>query len=227
MPKVTEVKRAIKPQKCGKCDCTIKKGEPYLWWAFFRRGKNVRCKKPECAPKASDLTASEFWQNVYGLQEQGFNADTFADLKSEVEDAVSQLNEWADDIESRKDNMPQGLQDGPTGEQLSQRAEALRDAANNLEQVEIPDDPKWEYIEKAKQFRVERDGADIGRIEQAGDKWTYTPNSVDGDEGKTLTNASFDDLKNEIEKEPDADDGRSFEDIKQECETALDDISCE
>ena len=71
MPRLNVVNKCRKsPGSCGKCGDKIDKGQPYKWWKFRYGGKRVRCAKPECAPKSSDLTQSEFYGTLYGIQEE-------------------------------------------------------------------------------------------------------------------------------------------------------------
>jgi hypothetical protein len=90
------------------------------------------------------------------------NADTVERLKRELEssrsDAVSEVTNLRDETQSKLDNMPEGLQQGDTGQLLQERIEALDEVISNLEGVDVsfeePDkeeDQSDEEYEEAKQ----------------------------------------------------------------------------
>ncbi len=65
------MKKARKDQgQCGKCGVQINAGNGYKWWKFRHGGRRIRCMNPKCAPRPSDLTQSEYYQTMYGIQEQ-------------------------------------------------------------------------------------------------------------------------------------------------------------
>jgi len=138
MPRVTSVKKAQKsPGKCGKCGDAIGEGQPYVWWAFRYGGKRIRCAKPECAPKGSDLTQSEFYSTLYSIQEDAkLDGSTVEELEGQRDDVVSQLNDLAEETRGKFENMPDGLQQGDTGQLLEERADACESAAQELESVD-------------------------------------------------------------------------------------------
>lgn len=145
MPAVNHVAKARKsPGKCGKCGDTIRKGQSYVWWAFRYGGKRVRCSKPECAPKPADLTQSEFYSTLYGIQEETFAGTTADELKDQRDSVVSELNDLAEETRGKFDNMPEGLQQGDTGQMLEERADACESAVSDLEGVDIEDEDREE-----------------------------------------------------------------------------------
>ena len=156
MPRVTRVKSASKPQgKCSKCDEEIKKGDGYLWWQFAYAGKSKRCLKPACAPRAQDLTRSEWVSRCADFQDdQGALSETdwedAESLASAIEDLAEQVRDFGSEQQDKLDNMPEGLQQGDTGQLLAERAENMEsaadelqeaaDTARNAELVEVSDD---------------------------------------------------------------------------------------
>lgn len=242
MPRVTRVEKCRhSPGQCGKCSTKIKKGEPYLWWKFRTGGrggsKHVRCAKPECAPKASDLTQSEFWGEIYAMQEQGITGDTFSDLKDSRDEVANRLTEMADELEEKRNNMPEGLQDGETGNMLQERADACRDAATELENQEIPDDPDWSYTDgpAAGEITVKKDGELFGYIIETSTKaargkekrWQWAGLYDEGkreEPGKEMF-STLEACKSDIEKDPTDDSGQTVDDIRGELEGHLE-LSC-
>ncbi len=140
MARVIHVKKAQKDNpKAG-----IKKGEPYYWWKFRRGGKHYS-KTP---PRQSQLTQSEFLSQLYGLEEQldgyqpgGF--DTVADLESDIQSIIEDLENLKSETEDKLGNMPEGLQQGDTGQLLQERIDGVDNLVSELEALDF-DEPNYE-----------------------------------------------------------------------------------
>jgi hypothetical protein len=135
MPKVHFVKSARKDNS------VVSKGEPYYWWKI-KTGpvSGIKCVSKN-RPRPSQLTRSSFYSAVYSAQEsfedQEFNAEScFETARDEVRDA---LQEILDETQEKLDNMPEGLQQGSTGELLQERINMLESAIGDTENVDIPD----------------------------------------------------------------------------------------
>ena len=145
MPRVTRVAKARKDQgRCSGCGCDIKKWDSYLWWQFAFGTKNKRCAKPACAPKASDLTQSEYYGNMASHEEtlSDIRSRLTADQDDDLESLSGEVNDLADEIESygqeqedKRSNMPEGLQDSETGELLQARADACQELSSQLQDL--------------------------------------------------------------------------------------------
>jgi hypothetical protein len=155
MPRVTTVKKAQKSQgTCEKCGNKIEVGSSYRWWKFRHGGRHVRCSDSKCAPRPSDLTQSEFYSTLYDLKDQlGTALDDFraggdpSDLSSTLTDIAGELRTLGEECQEKLDNMPEGLQQGDTGQLLQTRAEEcdgkadeLESAASTLDSYEEPED---------------------------------------------------------------------------------------
>ena len=120
----------------------IKKGESYYWWAFRFGGMH----RSKIAPKASQMTQSEYLSQMYAFEEEiaDFTADE--SLQDEVENIASSLRDLASEQEDKLSNMPDGLQQGSTGELLQNRADACNEAADELEGIDFdaPDEKATE-----------------------------------------------------------------------------------
>jgi len=162
MPRVIHVKAARKDNPA------CKKGESYYHWSFRYGGKHYS----KTYPRQSQLTQSDFLSQAYSIQERiedwdyeldanTSHEDTVADIKEQaesfLEEVVSEVEELANECEEKRDNMPEGLQEGPTGELLEGRASSCEEWASNLESVDIEecegegtdeDDTAEEYKEK-------------------------------------------------------------------------------
>jgi len=139
MPKINHVEKAQKDQgTCAGCGGEIKKGDPYKWIKFRFGGRKVRC--ASCKFKDSDLTQSEFLSQVYDLNDRivGLSdLDNLDDLQSEVEDIASGYEALADECYEKKENMPEGLQQGSVGEMLEERSDGCREVADNLQGIDF------------------------------------------------------------------------------------------
>lgn len=116
----------------------IKKGESYYWWQF-KGGNKIYSKT---APKRSSLTRSGFLSSLYDIQ------DRMSDIRgnvSEAEELESLVEEIKDDLQSLKEEtddalerMPEQLQESSSsGELLLERSEALDEAINELECLDL------------------------------------------------------------------------------------------
>jgi hypothetical protein len=110
----------------------IRAGESYYWWQF--KGGRKQCSKT--APKASQLTQSAFWSPVYALQER--EQPSFDDLEGEIDDIKSELQNIGSECEDKLSNMPDSLQQGPVGEMLQGRVDAMQEVESELDSVDVP-----------------------------------------------------------------------------------------
>ena len=136
MPRVTFVKSARKANPVAEV------GQSYYWWKFRFGGKRYS----RVPPKPSQLTQSEYLSSIRGLIERCEHAQgrtvmvsDFEDMRDEI---VSDVTELRDTCQDSLDNMPEGLQQAPTGELLQERIDALDSAESELENLEVeePDD---------------------------------------------------------------------------------------
>lgn len=125
----------------------IAKGESYYWWKFMVGGRGGPKHYSKTPPKPSQLTQSEFLQGLRGIQEQVDALAADSELPDAVADIVQQLRDLGQEQEDKKDNLPDSLQNGPTGELLDSRKEACEQAADEFEQIDFDNDEaqKEEY----------------------------------------------------------------------------------
>jgi len=128
MPKVTTVKKAAKDYP----DFGIKKGEQYYWWKFRYGGKHVS----KTFPKSSQLTQSDYLSRIYSFQEQEISG-SIEELEAIKDDLVASLEELRDEQDERLNNMPEGLQQGSTGELLQERYDCVDSAISELEGIDF------------------------------------------------------------------------------------------
>lgn len=122
----------------------IEKGQPYWYWQF----KNGPIIYSPVQPKRSQLTRSDFLSWLYDMEDE-INEYTVTDIpgadpddiQNQIDEWVSQLEEKRDECQEKLDNMPEGLQQGSaSGELLQQRIDGLDTWISELEGVR----PEWD-----------------------------------------------------------------------------------
>lgn len=115
----------------------IKKGDVYYSWAFAF-GPKLKSKTP---PKQSQLTQSEYLGRIYDLQDSASTslsgASTLEELQGVVESFAADIREIGTEQEEKRSNMPDQLQDAPSGALLEERAQACEECADNLEGMDF------------------------------------------------------------------------------------------
>lgn len=124
----------------------IKAGDSYYWWKFRHGGKNYS----KTQPKASQLTNSTFYSGVYAVQEQIGEASADDGLEGLRDDVVGQLEELRDQCQESHDNMPEGLQQGDTGQLLEDRVSAMDSAIDEFQNIDFdePDTSEADDLER-------------------------------------------------------------------------------
>src|SRR5687768_5532152 len=165
MPRVTIVKAARKAQgTCGKCSAKISVGDGYRWWKFRYGGRRVRCVKPECAPRAGDLTQSAFYSQLYDIQDS-FQAAVDNQSADDLRAAADELRSLGEECSSYRDNMPDSLQDSETGELLQTRADECESRASDIESAadeleNLPEPDGWQQYAEDEAIEREEDESD-------------------------------------------------------------------
>jgi hypothetical protein len=133
--RVTTVNAARKDQgTCSKCGDPIPKGAAYRHASpGFRSRKIVRCMKPECSFRTSDLTTSKM-ATVYAAQEgaeDDVNQAEDADgLKAAMEPLAEAAREVADEYREAAEAM------GEAGYEMEEKADSLESYADEVEQFD-------------------------------------------------------------------------------------------
>ncbi len=129
----------------------IKKGESYYWWKFRFGGKHYS----KTAPKQSQLTSSDFLSQVYSIEERLAEVSNLEEAVSERDEVVEELRGLADEQEEKRSNMPEGLQDGPTGELLQGRYDSCNEFADELEAIDLDIEKDEDESDEDFQSRVD------------------------------------------------------------------------
>ena len=108
----------------------IEKGDSYYFAQIKTGPRSSRIIRSRNPIPRSQLTTSNFLSQLYDIEDTRFEGIESADDLREVAEAVRELGQEAQDS---FDNMPEGLQQGQTGELLEERASAMDDWASEIE----------------------------------------------------------------------------------------------
>lgn len=142
------------PGKCGCCGKEIKTGDGYKWWKFRYSGRFVRCLEVKCHPKPSQLISNPFQSALAAISES--LSEAFGQARSQTDPtiAIEAARGAAEDLRSLGEeqsekfyNMPDGLQQGDTGQLLENRASECEDKACTLESYADDAESAWENRE--------------------------------------------------------------------------------
>lgn len=118
-------------------DAGIKKGESYYWWKFKQRYGNSPRHMSKVRPRPSQLTQSDYLSQALALQERVEDLTPDATLPDQLQSIIEDLRTLSDEQGEKFDNMPEGLQQGDTGQLLEQRRDACNDFADALEAIDM------------------------------------------------------------------------------------------
>lgn len=111
----------------------IRAGDSYWWWKFRRGGKRFS----KTAPKRSQLTQSEYLSQLYELEDDIAQLPADSSLADSIDDIVSRLRDMASECESKRENMPEQLQDSESGQLLEERKDTCENAADEIEGIDM------------------------------------------------------------------------------------------
>lgn len=149
-------------------DYDIKKGDMYYYWKFRTSSKRSISKT---RPRQSQLTTSDKLSRVYGAQEDledimaQWDEDTeVGEIEEAIEACWNELESVKDEYQDSLDNMPEPLQEGPTGQEIQEKIDSLDNTVNELQSitVELPeakDDNTEEREEAIDNIKSEIEGA--------------------------------------------------------------------
>lgn len=167
---------------CGFCREPLPAGTPYRWTKARYGPKKVRCMKPQCAFRNSDLTSNEKLSRAYAAGESVEDAlltitmavhvkqilEQCQTLSNVVEEAMSELEEAAMEFEESADNIEEYFSESEQAEESRERAYEIEDWRTEFETAKDQLDGEIEslekYIEDVDRYRDEHaipDDADI------------------------------------------------------------------
>ncbi|KKN67396.1 hypothetical protein LCGC14_0462600 [marine sediment metagenome] len=156
--------RAIFVKKARKNNPVCKKGESYYWWKFRFGSKHYSLTKP----RQSQLTQSDFLSQIYGLQETIEDMNIESNFESDVEEIKSELENLQSGCEEKRDNMPEQLQDAPTGELLQGRYDSIEEMISELDAIDVECDEDSIKEEVTSEFKedFEKEPKDFSKEEK-------------------------------------------------------------
>lgn len=202
MPRVNTVEKARKADpRYG-----IAVGDKYYWWTFKnQRGPGTKMKS-KTYPKPSQLTRSNFKSQWRGFAEQMQDLALDDGLHDALQEIAGAIRELGEECQSSLDNMPEGLQQGSTGEMLQERIDACDNWAGEIEGLDQPEreDPEHQTFEEFLDEYMAREGAEqpgemADLIEWATDLWDDHKRECQEREDEADTNfqSALEDLRDE------------------------------
>lgn len=116
----------------------IKKGEEYYTWSLRPTGRGAgTVYRSKTAPTPQQLESNPFRRSVMEFEDrlssEGLDKD-------ELDSVIADIRSAADEEQGKFDNMPEGLQQGETGQKVEGRANSLNEWADELEGVDEPEE---------------------------------------------------------------------------------------
>lgn len=130
MTRLHYVKKARKAIK----GTDIKKGDSYYWWQFAFRSKQVSKTMPR---RSQYVTRSEHLGAIYDLEDQLSEMETDDIQDGCLDNIISEIENIRDICQERLDNMPEQLQEAPSGQTLQEYIDNLESWQSDLEGIDL------------------------------------------------------------------------------------------
>lgn len=200
MAKVHFVKSARKDNPVAK------KGESYFWWKPMVGGRGGAKRYSKDRPSRSQLTQSEFLSALYGIEDGDMaSAQTPEDFNAIAE----ALRELGQEQQEKYDNMPEGLQQGDTGQMLEERAsnceswaDEIEEAATELESKLEGFEDRWQEWAEYHEARDAYDDLDEDEQEAADEPEEPDSEEPEGDSMEEAKQAIVDEARSVFENNP-------------------------
>ncbi len=140
-------------------DNGILKGEEYYYVQMKTGPRSSRVLRSKTPFKRSQLTTSDYLGTLYDWE------DTKADLASmeDAESLVDEIRTHGEEQQEKFDNMPEGLQQGDTGQMIEARATGCEAAATEIEDIIA----EWTSAKEEHDAEVD----DFAEYAKARDEW--------------------------------------------------------
>ncbi len=116
-------------------DHGIKKGQAHFTWSLMTGPRSSRTFRQIEPPRPSQLTTSEFKGNLFAIEEDLANATQDEGLPDTIQEFADNLRTLGEEQNEKFENMPEGLQQGSTGELLEGRATSCEEYADSLGEI--------------------------------------------------------------------------------------------
>lgn len=141
----------VETYPCRKCQDPIKAGDKYFEWKH-RHAPFSRQHATHGAPKQSELCSGKM-SGVYAANEaleEVISTGNPDELASALESAAESVREVANEYEENRNNMPESLQNGNGGSDMEEKANALNEYADALEEAASDDAiTNWDMDEES------------------------------------------------------------------------------
>lgn len=132
--RVTDVAKAMKDAgECGKCGEKLLKGSAYRWIKPRYGSRRVRCMKPECRFRGSDLASNDTVSQALAAHENAEDALYALDEKADLDDFACILTDLADELDNAKDEFQEKADNIRNYFPDSQQADDLEEKAGEVE----------------------------------------------------------------------------------------------
>lgn len=155
-------------------DQGIKAGEKY-WFVQIKTGprssRTLRQKNPF---KRSQLTSSDYLSQLYDWEDSKAECTSMEDAQQFADD----IRALGEEQQGKFDNMPEGLQQGDSGQMVEARANACETAAGEIEEII----GEWESAKDTWETEIEQYKTDLAahkESQEAFDDWEATNDSLD------------------------------------------------
>ncbi len=147
-------------RKCGKCGKEIAVGEEYIFFKPRYGGKRIRCTRPECRFRPSEMTSSDKLSQVYAVQENfddissstswvDIDSSGLRDIASELSNAASEVQDVADGYNESAENIRNSFSASSVADECEEKANECEEWANALEEASININEHADNLENA------------------------------------------------------------------------------
>jgi hypothetical protein len=140
MPKVTHQR-----SRNGIPSINVAPGEMYYKWKMKTATGGVK-RVSKTPPRPSQLTLSEFKSSWRSFSEEIDDMELDDSLYDNLQELAGRIRELGNECEEKRSNMPENLQDAPSGELLETRKNNCESWADEIEGLNKPDEPNEEDI---------------------------------------------------------------------------------
>lgn len=124
----------------------ISKGEKYFYVKIKTGPYSSRTIRSKTRPKRYELTSSDFYSQLWRIEDESFQGVSEA---SDLFDIAEEIRELGSEQQEKFDNMPDGLQQGDTGMMIEERAQQCEEWADAIEQAANDLESKLDEFDKA------------------------------------------------------------------------------
>lgn len=132
MPRINTIEKSRKVQICGHCHRWIPVGDGYRWIKLRYGPKQVRCTKPGCHFKPTDLSSSKtarIEEAIDDARTEIGNAESHDEIQGSLQAVAGVAREVAEEYQEASDNWA----GGNGNEEFQEKADACESFASDLD----------------------------------------------------------------------------------------------